>query len=1059
MPRNITINFADGARQTYRNVPDNVTEDQVRNRARRDYGGTISSISGLPSTRERQLSEVVSYMGNIAGNAANVVARSRVARPRRVNPIPRNAPTSTEAWMGTFRGLSGQQARQAYQENRQRVANGRYPNAAARNRALAAFDADPRIAAIRQIGGYERVTTRRAELQDVARQAGQNRAQLIRQTAENAVDQADANSPVGDFGNAYSASALRNMFGVPERLGAALQYYSGNSGNLDYGETLDAIRAGTDRRAARSTGGNIAGALVGGGISGGAAGRVLGAGAGLAARYGSPVISRAGNVLSRLATLERSAPGAARLSTAARVARGARNAGRMALAGGAQGGLQAAGEGSDLTTGVATGAIAAPILGMSVSGLGAGARAANRVLRTHTRAISSSERNALREIVQENPAELAARRNSLSARTGGRIPLAAALNPTDFSRVSTDIVQRSPETETIARGHSGRYIRSFMNRMLNHINEAARMANAGNADATVAAGDLADMRRSIADQMMAPIEDIKINLRELPVQDLERTLTARMGQRITGLRDRVSEAFSSPDGGFPREMREAGATPEEVSQAMDLLENWNMLRPGDTGEVNVTVRELDSLRRTLDAAYRSTRNSNPADAYAFRNAARIVADFTGERVPAYREMVNTYAANSRIIDGFENAVGGNRPNELTDDLLRDAVRTPEGRVGARMGEVHRLRLQALDRPSSAISLARNLSSDGNLTRPRTLDPTARPGTVTENLGDLPARNLAGRASAETDVLNRMFDIEKINAAAANEQGGTIDPYSLSRLAIYRRQAPTSQAYTIGRVVQSLIGRAPLQLRQDVAESLAHKLFSTDRRDIAEALQMLESRGIPQNRVGRILYEAITGAPHAVQDITHMSGGRYANPVIGAGGANIVGGRTLPIESTPTTPTPQIAPENAEQDETADNQEFESPYDAKLQELYDNEDPDFLDLVERVERQESGGQHFRGDAPIESSAGAIGAMQVMPETAPEAARLAGLPWDENAYYNDPSYNRLIGIAYLAEMLRRFDGDVNLALAAYNAGPGAAESYARGERGLPDETDKYIRSIEG
>ena len=87
------------------------------------------------------------------------------------------------------------------------------------------------------------------------------------------------------------------------------------------------------------------------------------------------------------------------------------------------------------------------------------------------------------------------------------------------------------------------------------------------------------------------------------------------------------------------------------------------------------------------------------------------------------------------------------------------------------------------------------------------------------------------------------------------------------------------------------------------------------------------------------------------------------------------------------------------------------------------------------------------------------MQVMPGTAPEAAKLAGLPWDENAYYNDPIYNRLLGIAYLSEMLRRYDGDVELALAAYNAGPGRADDYAAGRGDLPAETQNYVARIAG
>ena len=51
----------------------------------------------------------------------------------------------------------------------------------------------------------------------------------------------------------------------------------------------------------------------------------------------------------------------------------------------------------------------------------------------------------------------------------------------------------------------------------------------------------------------------------------------------------------------------------------------------------------------------------------------------------------------------------------------------------------------------------------------------------------------------------------------------------------------------------------------------------------------------------------------------------------------------------------------------------------------------------------------------------------------------------------------GAAYLAQQLRRYGGDLRLALAAYNAGPGAVDRY----RGVPPyaETQTYVRAILG
>ena len=88
--------------------------------------------------------------------------------------------------------------------------------------------------------------------------------------------------------------------------------------------------------------------------------------------------------------------------------------------------------------------------------------------------------------------------------------------------------------------------------------------------------------------------------------------------------------------------------------------------------------------------------------------------------------------------------------------------------------------------------------------------------------------------------------------------------------------------------------------------------------------------------------------------------------------------------------------------------------------------------------ESGGKQFGKDgAPLTSPKGAIGIAQVMPGTAPEAAKLAGLPWDENRYKTDPAYNKAIGLAYFQKQLQTNGGDLAKSYAAYNAGPGALQ----------------------
>lgn len=128
------------------------------------------------------------------------------------------------------------------------------------------------------------------------------------------------------------------------------------------------------------------------------------------------------------------------------------------------------------------------------------------------------------------------------------------------------------------------------------------------------------------------------------------------------------------------------------------------------------------------------------------------------------------------------------------------------------------------------------------------------------------------------------------------------------------------------------------------------------------------------------------------------------------------------------------------------------------------------LLNLVLDTESGGRQFAEDGtPLTSSKGAVGVAQVMPGTGPEAAQLAGLPWDEKRFSGDADYNRALGRAYLGKQLADNEGDVRKALAAYNAGPGrlkeaVAKAEAAGTPGewlsyLPEETQNYVGKIVG
>lgn len=110
----------------------------------------------------------------------------------------------------------------------------------------------------------------------------------------------------------------------------------------------------------------------------------------------------------------------------------------------------------------------------------------------------------------------------------------------------------------------------------------------------------------------------------------------------------------------------------------------------------------------------------------------------------------------------------------------------------------------------------------------------------------------------------------------------------------------------------------------------------------------------------------------------------------------------------------------------------------------------VDLLQALMREESG-----LDPRAVSPAGAVGLTQLMLPTAQGVARGLKLAKPTRADLTRPEVSIRIGARFLGDLIRRFDGQVSLALAAYNAGGGAVSRWREARGGL--EIDEFVEEI--
>jgi hypothetical protein len=733
----------------------------------------------------------------------------------------------------------------------------------------------------------------------------------------------------------------------------------------------------------------------------------------------APVLARTGNVLQALTTF--------------RKGQAVRNIGRAAVAGATVGTAQAAGEGTDVGTGAAEGAAGGAVL------QGGGHVVGKYILRPAADVLGASTAGSyLRRFTSATVDDMKQRLADFRQRTGAEPTLFELLPLADRNKlVQGTIAGRDPVVEQAARAIRARTA-NMQPEMADVVDSATRKqrlmtqrqmvrsladANGGSAapgDAALALRasrsptDMLALRREESRRIMAPHDDTLVanNFEDLIPQHPQRFGGSVVMQESD---PELTRAIRSVAGGIPR-------------------------RPNGDG---IAVRDITNMISDLrDDATKGGIEGRAAD-----RAASHLMDYLDEHAPeaaaATARMREAFASHSRMAEGM----GEGWRQRLRDEIqvgtngreaqgVRNAYDTDEGVAGRQLGQSNRLTSDLVTTtPEKAVSNTVTLARDGN-------------PAIAENVGQNAADQVQGAAAEQAQSAEALASGLR---TAQSGDGSALAPEDLAAglLAL----SPHTFATTKARFVKMIANATFLPASK--AHALTEMLFSQDPRLTERAIGLLnssnEGKGLLGSIIGANVLTAGQPAPAAAPAPAPQGDDNGMADVEALLGGN--GGAA-----------PAAGP-SADGGDTSGPYANPSGYAINLQQLYDKQDPRFVDLVERVAHHESRGKQTNPDGtPVTSKKGALGVMQVMPNTAPEAAKLAGVPWDENAYKTDPAYNKLIGAAYLGHMLERYNGSVPHALAAYNAGPGHVDNAleAAKEDGdwvahLPQETQDYVGAL--
>lgn len=914
----------------------------------------------------------------------------------------------------------------------------------------------------------------------------QTRQQGVQQAARQAVAAkqpgffSSVGSGIKDMAEGAVAGVNSATYGLPNHLASALTQFLPGHASTYSGEVAN-NQAMLNQAASKAPVTNIL-ANLGESYATGkgevAAGKAL---VGRLASSGIGAVAKVGNALNKVVPLAQGSK-IAPLTKGQHLA----NAARIIATGAGTGAAQAAGTGDDVGTGAALGtAGAAGALGVGLLGRAAMRPVSDLLGQTNAAQYLRRFTSASMDAIQNKAADFRARtgaeptlfellpladRNSLIARgIAGRDSVVE--QATDLAKQRAANI--GPEMQNVVQSATAPQRNMTAAQIANDL-ATARGGVSDPADAALAARavrsptDMQTVRRTEASAIMAPhdqatvvnnFDDLHPQTQELHQPPTTQTpVTNPQGQPLLDVQGQPIMRSVTP----PPIVRSTLTDPE-ASAAIRSVAGRSRVRPDDQG---YTVQDVTNMISDL----REDAGQGGIDGRAAGRAADHLLGLMGTNVPdaadATNAMRNAFASRSRMIEGMQEGNAGRLRDDIQvgtntgkAQLVRNAYDSEEGVAGRQVGQANALSSDLSGTPGQALGTTVDIARGGA-------------PALEENLGANAGGQIRSAAQAQdqsaqalASMSNRVSGTgeEPASAASLGHALVALSPHTFTTTKLNALQhiknmsfMPENRARTL---VDMLFSQDPTMTDRAIGALNGSDQGKTFLQTLAPAVMGSSalttaggtSSGLTPAQLPPGDPNAPQPAPQEAPPAVDPAADPNAQPASPAA-APLPGGMPDPNGYTPLTNAAPVDPS-------------QSQYMPALQHIYDNDDPNFLNFVESHQKQESGGKQYdKNGQPLTSKAGAVGIMQIEPDTAKVIAKRAGIPYDPIALQYDPAYNKLLGTMHVAHLLQKYNGDTQKASAAYNAGEGAVDR-ATDQNGnlvmgnLPAETQGYVPAVAG